>query len=343
MEDLLLMLGNNFVVRFNISSYEYQILNPSLVPFAIRNVINSPAFVSALMDWFKGRAIQVSRVNRDKILKASGFSGGNDIYTLLIRYRALSLLDNYWVRGIDEQISYADVNLYQNSFSKVMFDIALLGAEDLTISDATPEVNQRGCMAKAFKRESDSIYLYKTGSMDKIRAEVFASNVAQYCGMSSVIYKQVTTAHHVCVKCKLETSPSIGWLHARDVIQGGVSPVDLAIQLSSYQYHEMRVFDFITGNIDRHNENWAFEFDNMNTILGLSKLYDFDNCFAADSNTVSQIDMQPLKLAALDSYNCLKSPYFGRLKGYLRSQLKTSNSGFANYVLDKVLYLEPDN
>lgn len=339
MNDLVLMLADSDVVVFNLSNYSYKIVNQSLLPVALR-CVNSGAFVSALLDWFKMRAIQVSRKNRDKILKCSGFSSDHDMITLLVRYRALSLQDNYWVRGVSELVRYSDVNLYQNSFSKGMFSVALFGVAGLTINGSTPEVNQRGCMAKAYKRTATGVYLYKTGSISKIKAELFASRVAEYCDMYSVRYKQVTTSNHVCVRCKLETSESLSWVHARDFQHGGISPVELALKLSPRRYHEMRVFDFIVGNIDRHNENWAFEVDNENRVLGLSKMYDFDNCFLADKDTVSHIDMQLLCTAAIASFKYLPRAYFTRVKGYLRSQTYSSNSKFARYTLDRISYLE---
>ncbi len=331
-----LMLAEQEVFHFDMTTYEYEMIDRSLVPHAISRA--SGNLVYALRTWLQERAIQVNRSNKDKILKACGMSGAYDILTLITRYRALSLLDNYWIKGYDEDVRYADVNLYENSFSRAMYSVALYGAEGITIQGATPEINQRGTMAKAYKRTNGGIYLYKTGIADKIRTELFASKVAQYCGMSSVEYHNVHTKHSNCVRCRLETSTQIGWIPAKDITNSGRNPVELAKELSPQRYHEMRIFDYIAGNTDRHNENWAFEVNNRNRILGLSRMYDFDNCFCADDTTTSHIDLKPLKKAALQSFPVIgDAQYFTRLKGFLRS---CRQRDLAAYVLERVRILE---
>lgn len=48
---------------------------------------------------------------------------------------------------------------------------------ELSLRGATPELNQRGVMAKAYRRESTGIYIYKTGDERKIQIECFAAKV----------------------------------------------------------------------------------------------------------------------------------------------------------------------
>lgn len=332
-----LMLADNAVLHFDLATSKYRFVDRSLLPVAlVRTAADS--IVPALKEWLLNRAIQVGRSHKDKILKVCGLSGSADLYTLISQYRALSLTDNYWIRRYDENCAYSEVNLHTNPFSKALFPIALTGVGDLSLRDATPELNQRGVMAKAYRREDSGIYIYKTGKSHKIQIECFASRVAEYCGMYSVIYRNVHLGKYDCVKCKVETSPQLNWVPARDFITAGVDAVRLALMTVPQRFYEMRIFDYITGNSDRHNENWSFEVDNSNGILGLSKLYDFDNCFTAAENDPSQIDLKPAHTAALEAFASLGEPdYFRRLEGFLGS---SKQRNLADYVMRRVHILK---
>lgn len=334
-----LMLADNEVLKFDLATYEFKLINRDLLPIALTKA-DERMLVAALKEWLQNRAIQVGRSHKDKILKACGLSGVNDLYMLISQYRALSLTDNYWIKGLEEDVSYSEVNLFDNPFSKAMFPVALVGIGDLTLRNATPELNQRGVMAKAFCRTPAGIYLYKTGDAKKLRAECFASKIASYCGMYSVVYKNVRKATAACTRCKLETSKTLNWVPARDFIAVGVNPSAPALKFSPQRYYEMRIFDYIAGNIDRHNENWSFEVDNANNILGLSKLYDFDNCFIASDTEVSGIDLKPLEQAAIESFKAMNTQdYFTSVKGYLRS-CKQKDKDLAAYTLRRIEVLE---
>lgn len=332
-----LMFAESVVLHFDLATHEFHLVNRSLLPIALTRV-QDRAMVSALKEWLQNRAIQVGRSHKDKILKVCGLSSTADLYTLISQYRALSLTDNYWIRGFDEGCTYSEVNLHTNPFSRAMFPVALTGEGELTLKDATPELNQRGVMAKAYHRETSGIYLYKTGESRKLLIECFASRVAEHCNMSSVSYRRVHLGKHECVRCKLETSTELNWIPARDFSIAGVNPVALALKLSPKRFCEMRIFDYITGNMDRHNENWSFEVDNDNNILGLSKLYDFDNCFLAPENYASQIDLKPLRQAAIECFIFLNDPsYFRRLEGFLGSSKQRK---LADYVAQRVSVLK---
>lgn len=156
--------------------------------------------------------------------------------------------------------------------------------------------------------------------------------------MYSVIYSHVHLGKHSCVKCKLETSYHLNWVPARDFSTAGINPIKLALKLTPQRFYEMRIFDYITGNSDRHNENWSFEVDNFNRILGLSKLYDFDNCFIAGEMDPSQIDLKPAYLAATEAFRALgDSNYFKRLEGFLGS---SKQRDLADYVMHRIRILQ---
>ena len=81
---------------------------------------------AGLMKWLRGRIIPKNRAYVDALLAKSGLSH-NDTRGILRVCRGLSLNDCYWVveEGFDG--SFADFNLYEHDFVKVLSLIAYTG------------------------------------------------------------------------------------------------------------------------------------------------------------------------------------------------------------------------
>ena len=315
------MLAEQPVAMIDLTTHSCSILNRELLPFSLYRVAD-PDMFSSISQWIRQRTLPVSRKNCSQILKACGLSSTDDLIPLLLNFHALSLVDNYWFRQAGSDLSYASVNLYENPFNELV-TVALQGELDVSLRNNSPDLNQRGTLAKCYKREGDTIFIYKTSSSESsMLAEVFASRLAAHCEFDTVKYVQVHHKSMLCSKCAIETSSSVGWVPARDITIAGIDPKEVALNLTPTRYHQMLVFDYLAGNIDRHNENWSFEMDNQGKLLGLSKLYDFDNCFLADDSTTSLITLHPLLQDALVSARELKldAEWFTKVQGFLNSQ-----------------------
>lgn len=90
------------------------------------------------------------------------------------------------------------------------------------------------------------------------------------------------------------TSVDTSWVTASEISLAGINPKELALRLSPQEFYQMLFFDYVTGNIDRHNENWSFTMNNSGVFLSLTPLYDFDNCFIADDEDFSKITLRPM-------------------------------------------------
>ena len=56
-------------------------------------------------------------------------------------------------------------------------------------------------------------------------------------------------------------------------------------ELDSITYYGMNILDYLTGNTDRHPENWGFLIDNKtNQYVSLYPIMDFNQCFLAYDN-----------------------------------------------------------
>lgn len=337
-----LCLAENIVMIFDIATHECQVINKDLLPISLYRVTEETMF-SAVMDWLIRRALPISRKNYNAILKSVGLASNYDTFTIIEKYCALSLVDNYWIRKRNSNLLYADVNLYQHHFADLLA-VSLFGGKPLTITGASPDINQRGCMAKCYSREADSIYIYKYSKYsEKIYAEVFASKIADICGFNAIKYISEYKYGKLCSKCRLGTSEQISWITASEVGLAGIDVKDLALKLSPEQYYQMLLFDYLTGNIDRHNENWSFLMNNEGRVLELAPLYDFDNCFLADETTVSKITLRPLLYDARKAITYLQAfnnTYKNRLLSYLTEGIFSSNeTRLVAYTMDKLQQL----
>ena len=314
------MLAEQLIAKLDLTTHNCVVLNRDLLPYALYKV-DSSVIYDALIRWIQQRTLPVSRKHSTSILKACGLSGVSDIEVLLRNFHALSLTDNYWFKEANSNLTYESINLYDTSFNELV-TVALHGELNLSLRDNSPDLNLRGNLAKCYKREDSGIYLYKTSHQERVYAEVFASKLALHCGFDAVRYVQTHHKKKLCSKCPLETTAQISWVPARDITLAGIDPKSAALKLSPVRFYQMLVFDYIAGNIDRHNENWSFEMDNSGRLIGLSKLYDFDNCFLADSKTTSLITLHPLLQDAVFSANILRltDEWFNKVYGFLNSQ-----------------------
>lgn len=288
-----LCLAEQRVAILDIATHKCNVVNRELLPVALYKV-DSNVLYSALCDWLIRRALPISRANYEAIIKSAGLSSNSDIITVITKFNALSLVDNYWLRPLNSVKRYADVNLYQNHFADLL-PVSLLGEKPITITGTTPDINQRGCMSKCYSREDDQLYIYKYSKYsEKIYAEVFASKIAQMCRFNTVAYTTATKKDKLCSRCLVGTSVDTSWVTASEISLAGINPKELALRLSPQEFYQMLFFDYVTGNIDRHNENWSFTMNNSGVFLSLTPLYDFDNCFIADDEDFSKITLRPM-------------------------------------------------
>lgn len=70
-----------------------------------------------LKDWWKERSISIGQHKVEMMLQEKEMIGPEDY---LLKNLGLSLTDYYWVKPIDSNLKWEDVNLFQNSFQNEM-------------------------------------------------------------------------------------------------------------------------------------------------------------------------------------------------------------------------------
>lgn len=114
--------------------------------------------------WWKNRQIPASRNGLKEVLHKSNIYDKDNFDLLDSKAYCLSLSDQYWVKRIDENILWEDINFFDNEFSedigKILFDG---GKAPLNLNLNTPDMTSNGNYEKRWKIIDGDRYLVKAG------------------------------------------------------------------------------------------------------------------------------------------------------------------------------------
>ena len=287
-----LMHKDSIIMEFDFKQKSHEIRNHKLMPFYLQK---SRDMLVDLREWLIKRTLPLSRKNADFMYMILGKprdrSGALEI---ALEYGALSLFDPYWIKAADSGICYEDVNLYKKEWDRIFGLIAITGSRNITsLEKLSPELTLIGSWAKCLIREDGDIYLLKA-SMDEelkdIEAEVTVSKLLGALNIPHAEYESAEYEDVFCSKTKILTTEYMHWVSADEFIDfsGCSNLFEMGVKYGKDNFLKMIICDYVTGNIDRHHQNWAFEYDDQNEVMGLSPLFDFNFAFCGTVDRKSQ-------------------------------------------------------
>lgn len=313
-KDFYLMMKDHTVMVINFDNGVYDVLNESLLPFALKGrILQVPMILDgtdrqqitenlrvcrvnmqAILEWLASRVLPLTRENAKKIYNLFGFEQQEGVHNkarIAITCRALTLQDNYWIKLVGDKVTWADVNLRHVPLNEAIAQVALRGTS-LSIQNKKkealkcPELSGQGAYAKTWVREADGLYLHKTGDrgITEAKVEVMVSRLLDNCNVAHVQYEASTLFGGYTCKCKCMTDDSVSMLSGVDFTgwcnREGRSPHLAALNIDADMIYKMHIVDYLIANSDRHGMNWGFLYnsDNME-ILGCHPLYDHNNAF----------------------------------------------------------------
>lgn len=114
--------------------------------------------------WCASRVLTLNRKYAKEILNSIGAAQAvtdRDRAQISLSYHCLSLTDIYWVRRFEEEITFAEVNLFENHLSNAFVDISLRGKQ-MTVENRhllADDLSTGGVFPKAWLREAESFRL----------------------------------------------------------------------------------------------------------------------------------------------------------------------------------------
>ena len=149
----------HFIVNFERNYPE----NEDYAPFGLIkiNAIDKVEFNK----WWKNRQIPASRKGLKEVLHNSNVYDKDNFDLLDAKAYCLSLSDQYWVKGVDEEISWESINFFDNEFSEDIGKILFNGGKTaLNLNLNTPDMTSNGNYEKRWKIIDGERYLLKAGS-----------------------------------------------------------------------------------------------------------------------------------------------------------------------------------
>jgi hypothetical protein len=241
-----------------------------------------------LMSWLRSRIIPKNREYVDALLAKSGLSH-NDTKGILQVCRGLSLNDSYWVVEEGFNGKYADSNLYEHDFVKVLSLIAYTGYGSSSRAKgffSSPEFTTTGMLRKGWRRLGGKVLLYKGGTSGAANtgnepySEFYAAQVAERMGIRHVPYGLSMWKGCMCSTCELFCDIDHSFVPIYRFMDKCTlrTVADYLRSLGGSYYDcfaDMLVFDALICNEDRHFGNFGLMVDNKtNQPYAFAPLFD---------------------------------------------------------------------
>ena len=146
--DFLLMNKNVAVVSFKVDRITNAIrvsgiINKRLIPLPIqRNVVSFSV-------WLNRRLMMSYRRDVVKLFTCLGVVG---LRNMLLCTRAISLLDNYWVKPLNEVIIWERVSPYRNPLNELVSNYSITGTINGKNISASPDFSTGGSFIKMLEK-----------------------------------------------------------------------------------------------------------------------------------------------------------------------------------------------
>ena len=246
--------------------------------------------------WCATRLLTLDRKNAKDFLISHGIQqAGTDenLAEIALACHGLCLTDAYWIREAEENISYADINLFDNATSDEYVDVVLrdrgMIVRNVGLVPSGSALSEKDYMPNVWVRRNGHILLLKNGNSDEVGAELLASRIARCFDADQVLYEPDDFESRCVSRSELLITKGKSIVFVGDMLpylgRIGKDPWQLVFEQDPYGFHMMNIIDYLIGNTDRHMRNWGFWVGNdSNTPEKLFPLMDFNrSCRSYDS------------------------------------------------------------
>ena len=240
--------------------------------------------------WCASRVLSLDRKYAKEILNSIGAVQAvtdRERADISLSYHCVSLTDVFWVRKHGEDVTFKQINLYDNTLNEAVVEISLRGRQmTVTNRELAQDLSTKGCFPKAWIRDKEGFRLLKDGDENAVRRELLASQICQCFAVRQVVYRESSFEGIQVSESSLVTSKEQSMISKMSfdiyACNHDLDTLEICKEIDPETYYGMNILDYLTGNTDRHPENWGFLVDNTtNDYISLYPVMDFNQCFQA--------------------------------------------------------------
>ena len=144
--------------------------------------------------WCASRVLSLDRKYAKEILNSIGAVQAvtdRERADISLSYHCVSLTDVFWVRKHGEDVTFKQINLYDNTLNEAVVEISLRGRQmTVTNRELAQDLSTKGCFPKAWIRDKEGFRLLKDGDENAVRRELLASQICQCFAVRQVVYRE---------------------------------------------------------------------------------------------------------------------------------------------------------
>lgn len=240
--------------------------------------------------WCASRVLSLDRKYAKEILNSIGAVQAvtdRERADISLSYHCVSLTDVFWVRKHGEDVTFKQIDLYDNTLNEAVVEISLRGRQmTVTNRELAQDLSTKGCFPKAWIRDKEGFRLLKDGDENAVRRELLASQICQCFAVRQVVYRESSFEGIQVSESSLVTSKEQSMISKMSfdiyACNHDLDTLEICKEIDPETYYGMNILDYLTGNTDRHPENWGFLVDNTtNDYISLYPVMDFNQCFQA--------------------------------------------------------------
>lgn len=272
---------------YNVISQIYEIYNIEYAPLAVFNASKNKSFslTKAVNDWFRSRGIPSWRKDLEKLLDKLGVSSSDE---LLNKSYGLSLSDQYWLKEVNSDVKWEDINFFTNDFEyEAYLDASLDSNSKSKISldkniFRSPNNTTDGMLQKGWIIENGKRVLVKgtyTSNKEEPINEYLASQICKRLDFDYCNYEvEWSDKTKLISKCNDFINENEELISAYDIYNSEKKPNninDYEFYIQILEKHNVPnarenmenlfVLDYLMLNNDRHLKNFGV-IRNVNTL-----------------------------------------------------------------------------
>lgn len=248
-----------------------------------------------LIKWWENRSVPIKQGNIENMLRKKGLVGAGEY---LLQNMGLSLTDYYWIKPVESNLKWKDVNLFANDFKDNLMEGELVDVKKSSTLSFTPNSSLQGQLEKNWivndKSERILIKGNKTSLSSESMNEVVATELHRLQGYDNYTKYQLLKIKNKnydygCFS-KAFTNEDVELVPAYDIVTSkkqkkyvstyehfinicGEYGIDKDLLRSDMEYQILT--DFIISNRDRHLANISILRDGKTMkFLRMAPIYD---------------------------------------------------------------------